>query len=167
MKRKKKEFLCLVSACYITWQARWEVQQWQWAGPSGAGILPCCSLIPSYCANFTNMQPCPLMSLSSPHCSHGVPWTLWNECHSDPFSFTLAKNRVQFWDEKGGGADVATALRFQLHPPSPWCALIVGSFNPAKLNRLCEPDTVQLKQTIYCISHLFVDNGSLSFLHLF
>lgn len=45
VKRKKKEFLCFVSACYITWQAHWEGQQWQWAGPSGAGILPCCSFM--------------------------------------------------------------------------------------------------------------------------
>lgn len=34
---KKSEFLCFVSACYITRQAHW-------AGPSGAAILPRCSL---------------------------------------------------------------------------------------------------------------------------
>lgn len=35
---KKSEFLCFVSACYITRQAHW-------AGPSGAGILPRCCLM--------------------------------------------------------------------------------------------------------------------------
>lgn len=55
----------------------------------------------------------------------------------------------------------------RLHPPFLRCSLIVESLSSSKANRLCEPDTVQLKQTIYLITDLFVDNGRLSFVQIF